>query len=161
MISERLQSLRKEKGLTKQAISNETGIKYSTYANYESGLREPNSEALITLAEYYMVSIDYILGRTDDRTFIGIDNVPGWEEGFPYAIDKNGARAYYVVDTPEQRPQSSTSPLIGKPAIDPDSLDPDDILYAAFGEARAFPEDDRQAILNVIEAYKAKNKSKK
>lgn len=65
MISARLKSLRQERGITKKQLSDEVGLKYSTYANYESGLREPNSEALIALSEYYGVTIDYIMGRSD------------------------------------------------------------------------------------------------
>lgn len=37
---------------------------YTTYVNYEKGTREPNSETLISLAKFYNVSIDYLLGRT-------------------------------------------------------------------------------------------------
>jgi repressor LexA len=41
---------------------------YTTYVNYEKGLREPNSETLIQIAEFYDTSIDYLLGKSDTRT---------------------------------------------------------------------------------------------
>ena len=43
------------------------GIPYTTYVNYEKGAREPNSEMLIEIANFYNTSIDYLLGKTDTR----------------------------------------------------------------------------------------------
>jgi len=42
-------------------------INYSAYANYESGFREPNSEILQLLSRHYNISIDYIMGATENR----------------------------------------------------------------------------------------------
>ena len=41
------------------------GIPYTTYISYEKGEREPNSETLIMLADFFDSSIDYLLGRSD------------------------------------------------------------------------------------------------
>lgn len=62
-IAERLKELREKKDISKKDLTDAVNIKYSTYANYESGTREPNSEVLIALANYYGVTIDYIMGR--------------------------------------------------------------------------------------------------
>lgn len=43
------------------------GLPYTTYVNYEKGEREPNSETLIMIANYYNVSIDYLIGRDESR----------------------------------------------------------------------------------------------
>ena len=43
----------------------ETGIEQALLSKYESGKRIPPTETLIILADYYNVSIDYILGRTE------------------------------------------------------------------------------------------------
>ena len=67
MISERLRTLRKDLGLSKRELVAEMSINYSTYANYESGFREPNSEGLQFLASHFGVSIDYLLGVSDNR----------------------------------------------------------------------------------------------
>ena len=67
MISHRLQELRKELGHTKRELLKILPLNYSTYANYESGMREPNSETLQTIAKFYNVSIDYLMGLTDNR----------------------------------------------------------------------------------------------
>lgn len=61
----RIEKLRKQKGVSGKQAAEEIGMNYRTYYNYEKGLREPNSEALIQIAQYYGVSLDYLLGRTD------------------------------------------------------------------------------------------------
>ena len=67
MIAERLKLLRRELKLTKRDLVKELPLNYSTYANYESGFREPNSETLQLLAGYFGVSLDFLLGVSDNR----------------------------------------------------------------------------------------------
>ena len=67
IIAERLRLLRREKGLSKRELVNMLPINYSTYANYESGFREPNSEVLQLLSRHFGVSIDYVIGATENR----------------------------------------------------------------------------------------------
>ena len=63
----RLKELRKNKGLTLKDIQEQTGIKRSTYSDYENENTEPNIKTLIALADYFDVSIDYLVGRSDAR----------------------------------------------------------------------------------------------
>ena len=67
VIAERLRTLRREKNLSKRELVSLLPINYSTYANYESGFREPNSEVLQMLARHFNVSIDYLMGMTENR----------------------------------------------------------------------------------------------
>ena len=67
IIAERLRTLRREKNLSKRELVALLPINYSTYANYESGFREPNSEVLQMLAKHFGVSIDYLMGMTENR----------------------------------------------------------------------------------------------
>jgi len=67
IIAERLRLLRREKDISKRELVAMLPINYSTYANYESGFREPNSEVLQLLARHYNVSIDFLMGTTDNR----------------------------------------------------------------------------------------------
>ena len=62
----RLKELREKNGKSKVDAARELGINYSTYCNYESGIREPNSELLKSIAKHYGVSVDYILGLSED-----------------------------------------------------------------------------------------------
>lgn len=68
----RMKELREERKLNMKEAAKRLGIPYTTYVNYEKGLREPNSEMLIQIANFYNTSIDYLLGRSDERVDEGI-----------------------------------------------------------------------------------------
>ena len=61
-----LKTLRTKKGLTQIALQMETGIEQALLSKFENGERVPPTETLIRLAEFYNVSIDYILCRTEN-----------------------------------------------------------------------------------------------
>ena len=67
MIAERLRALRIESALSKRDLVSLLPLNYSTYANYESGFREPNSDVLQMLARHFKVSVDYLLGVSDSK----------------------------------------------------------------------------------------------
>lgn len=62
-----LKKLRKERNLTQIALQMQTGIEQALISKFESGERVPPTETLLLLADFYDVSIDYILCRTDRR----------------------------------------------------------------------------------------------
>lgn len=64
----RLRELREDKKLTQAQIANFLHIKQNTYSQYETEQRQIPIDALISLAEFYDVSVDYILGLTDEDT---------------------------------------------------------------------------------------------
>lgn len=66
MISERLKQLRENKGYNMRQMAAALNLPYTTYVNYEKGEREPNSEQLILFSKYFDVSIDYIIGITNN-----------------------------------------------------------------------------------------------
>lgn len=61
-----LKKLRKEHKLTQITLQIHTGIDQALLSKFENGERIPPTESLLILADYYHVSIDYILGRTDN-----------------------------------------------------------------------------------------------
>lgn len=63
----RLKELREEKGLNRRQLAEAVGLKYTTYLNYEKGDRELDSELMILFADFFGVSVDYLICRTDDR----------------------------------------------------------------------------------------------
>ena len=71
-----LAQLRKSMGLNMKEAAEKLGLPYTTYVSYEKGDREPNSEMLIRLAEFFKTSVDYLLGRIDDFTDAGEENLP-------------------------------------------------------------------------------------
>ncbi|MDF2892527.1 MAG: DNA-binding helix-turn-helix protein [Clostridia bacterium] len=85
---DRLRDLRVETDLNQKEFSHKIGMPYTTYNGYESGKREPDIETLKMLSNYFNVSLDYLLGRVDQRTFvIHKDNVDGHE--IEYSLDKD------------------------------------------------------------------------
>lgn len=67
MFSERLKKLRMEKGITQKELADRLHISRSTIAGYESLGKEPDGEKLCALADFFGVSVDYLLGGTDSR----------------------------------------------------------------------------------------------
>lgn len=67
MFDNRLKQLREERGLNMRQTAQKLEIPYTTYVGYEKNEREPNSEVLLLLADFFNCSIDYLLGRTDER----------------------------------------------------------------------------------------------
>ena len=96
MIGKRLRELRVERGYTKKGLLTYLPLNYSTYANYESGLREPSSEVLQIIAKFYNVSIDFLMGVTDNRSRID-DVLPVTDAEYEYVkqyreLDSHGKR---------------------------------------------------------------------
>ncbi len=71
MIGDILTKLRKEKGYEAQFVANFLNVAKSTYSGYENNKSVPNHEILKKVADFYAISVDYILGRTNDPTPVG------------------------------------------------------------------------------------------
>jgi transcriptional regulator with XRE-family HTH domain len=67
MISKRLKSLREDKDMSQKDLAGAIGVSPSTIGMYESNKRTPDSEMLNRLADFFDVSVDYLLGRTDKQ----------------------------------------------------------------------------------------------
>ncbi|MDA1935458.1 transcriptional regulator [Bacillus cereus] len=67
MFGNMLNSLRKDKKLRQEDMAKHLGIARTTYAMYEQGRREPDYDTLQKLADFFNVSVDYLLGRTNNR----------------------------------------------------------------------------------------------
>lgn len=63
---ERLKELRTNKGISQKQIAQELKISDRNYQRYEYGTVEPVASTLVSLADYFDVSIDYLVGRSDD-----------------------------------------------------------------------------------------------
>lgn len=64
----RLKQLRLDKQLRQEQVARLVGVSKGAIGAYETDIRQPSYEVLIRLANLYRVSVDYLLGRTDDRT---------------------------------------------------------------------------------------------
>lgn len=67
MFSERLKKLRKEKNLLQSDLAVIFNVAQPTVGGWESGARAPGYDTLLAIANYFDVSIDYLLGRSDNR----------------------------------------------------------------------------------------------
>lgn len=67
LLPERLLEIRKKRQLTQDKVSAEVGYPQRTYSNYENGARTPTTFKLLYIAMYHNISVDYLLGRTDDK----------------------------------------------------------------------------------------------
>lgn len=66
----RLKQLREERGISQVRLAIDLNVNQNTISRYESGTREADHKTLIAIADYFDVSIDYLLGRTDCPLFI-------------------------------------------------------------------------------------------
>ena len=65
-LSVRLTELRKKKGLTQKNLADFLGIAPVSWQRFEYGTSKPKLENIIALSDYFDVSIDYLVGRTDN-----------------------------------------------------------------------------------------------
>jgi len=68
-IAERLAEIRKNKGVSQVELARELNLSQSAITSYETGLRLPNLLILTAYADYFDVSTDYILFRTEDKNW--------------------------------------------------------------------------------------------
>ncbi len=74
--------LRKTKGLSQKQVSKDLGISQGLLSHYEKGIRECGLEFLVKTADYYDVSVDYLLGRTpkQDGSKIQAEDIPDYQD---------------------------------------------------------------------------------
>ena len=65
--SERLKKLRKDAGLTQVDVAEKLGISQPAYASWERGIKKPTQENLVKLSKILYVSVDYLLGNTENK----------------------------------------------------------------------------------------------
>lgn len=68
MLGNRLRDLRLSSNMTQAELGRVIGVGKTTISQYETGTRKPDAETLDKLAGFFAISVDYLLGRTDDPT---------------------------------------------------------------------------------------------
>lgn len=92
----RLRKLRTDKNVTRKTLAEALGVSLEAISKWEIGRNYPNQEVLNSLADYFEVSVDYLLGRTDDPRPFPVEDMRSIDEkikdeGFAYAL-YDGAR---------------------------------------------------------------------
>ena len=75
MILKRLRDLREDHDLTQTEFAKIISVSQRVYSNYECGQVEPSLETLIKICDYYNISIDYLIGRTDNPNVLKISKL--------------------------------------------------------------------------------------
>lgn len=73
--SERLKNLRKQAHLTQVDVAEKLGISQPAYASWERGAKRPTQDNLVKIAQVLNVSIDYLVGNSDEKKEDELDNV--------------------------------------------------------------------------------------
>lgn len=71
----RLRDLRAEKNISQRKMAEMFSVSQGTYNNWEQGNTQPSIEQLIELARFFGVSVDYLIGNSDDEGYIKIQEV--------------------------------------------------------------------------------------
>ena len=128
---EALKKLRIQKGWSQQYVASQLGITQQAYANYESGKREPDNNALIQLGEIFGASTDYLLGRSDDigqNSNIQITD----ENNRPLVLDDD---ALELIDSLRSRPEMKMLFSVSKKASAEDIIKAVKIIEALKDES--------------------------
>ncbi|MBQ6973628.1 MAG: helix-turn-helix transcriptional regulator [Oscillospiraceae bacterium] len=70
MVFRHLRALREDRDIRQRTIAEYLNVSQNTYSQYENGVISLTAEMLIKLADYYGVSVDYLLDRTDNPKMI-------------------------------------------------------------------------------------------
>ncbi|AKG04192.1 transcriptional regulator [Salimicrobium jeotgali] len=89
MLNKRLSLLRKEHNLKQEELAKILGVARTTYGMYEQGKRNPDYETLQKIADYFNVTADYLLGRSDDPNQNEDENFDPLEELKQFMIENN------------------------------------------------------------------------
>lgn len=84
MFALKLKELRENLGLSQRALAVKLGVSQSTVGMWESSQREPNFKTIEELANFFDVTTDYLLGRTDNKKTVVDDDI-GYDD-FTYAM---------------------------------------------------------------------------
>ena len=69
ILAKRLKELREERRIYQRELAEILDMSFRGYQNYETGQSEPKLATPLAIADYYQVSIDYLVGRTDAPDF--------------------------------------------------------------------------------------------
>lgn len=104
---DKIAALRDKRGLTQEDLAAKIGISRASLSHYEKGRREPDYTILTKLADYFQVSIDYLLGRTDDPSKISDIAVRDLAENLELSDEQILEKFVFTVDGRKLTPEES------------------------------------------------------
>lgn len=143
-----IKKLRMQRGLKQAELAQIFGVRQNTLSTWETGKHDPDYDMLVSIAKYFDVSTDYLLGKTDDP-----HGLPSQEEMY----DSLQARARSRGQSAETKKASTvgTNPEAERRAQS--SLDEQlsDVEFALYGEVRELTDDEKRDILDYVRFKRA------
>ncbi|WP_201319226.1 helix-turn-helix domain-containing protein [Paenibacillus sp. EPM92] len=103
---ERIASLREKHAMTQEELSNKLGITRASLSHYENNRRAPDYDTITNIAGFFNVSIDYLLGRTDDPHIVLDEEVREFVDSLELSDDNILEKFSLTIDgkklTPEE-----------------------------------------------------------
>lgn len=90
----RIKQLRESMNLNMKEAARLLNMPYTTYVNYEKALREPTSEVLIQLADFFETTVDFLVGRNCCRDYVSLES----PSGILNAEDQDLLYKYHALD---------------------------------------------------------------
>jgi transcriptional regulator with XRE-family HTH domain len=154
--AERLKLCRELKGISQTKVASENGISRRAYQYYEAGRQEPTVDVAIALADYFNVSLDYLVGRTGEALamtaseWLGIAR-PDAKQGLYDEVKKVFSAPAFAASLLEEARKVSAE-MGEEPAEDDDADLPADVVgEIATGLLAEWIEEKRPEALEVID----------
>jgi transcriptional regulator with XRE-family HTH domain len=104
---DKIAALREKRGLTQEDLAAKIGISRASLSHYEKNRRDPDYTTLTKLADYFRVSVDYLLGRTDDPSSISDMAVRDFAEKLELSDEQILEKFSFTVDGRKLTPEES------------------------------------------------------
>lgn len=121
---EKLRQLRKEKALSQAEMANILNVHQTAVSQWEQGRTTPDMQTLIKIADYFQVTVDYLLGQkngVDDHSYKALTNIENELIKKYRLLDQHGQKAVNsVLDVEFERCSKASSPsnLVEIPYVD-------------------------------------------
>ncbi|AEI45231.1 transcriptional regulator, XRE family [Paenibacillus mucilaginosus KNP414] len=106
-IGNRIALLREKQGMTQEELSIKLDISRASLSHYEKNRREPDYDTLLKIANYFKVSIDYLLGRTQDPEMVLDQQVRQFVESLELSDDRILQHFSLTIDGKQLTPEEA------------------------------------------------------
>lgn len=158
MFQIRLKELREKKKISQRELAKLLGFSQGTVGNWESGIRKPTFKTLYKLADYFNVSVDYLMGNTDNPQgfVVSYRNVPPLTNEEQEEINRLNAEHY-----DEMQKRYKTDIKESPSTEGEDKITFDDFTYAMNEEAHELTEEEKEKLLELARFFNENRKKGK
>ncbi|MFB5760231.1 helix-turn-helix domain-containing protein [Paenibacillus medicaginis] len=104
---ERISALRENRKLTQEEMASQLQISRASLSHYEKNRRKPDFDTLRKIADFFQVSIDYLLGRDDDLIPAANDEILEFSENLELSDENILERFSFAIDGKELTPEEA------------------------------------------------------